>query len=486
MKKIILLVSLVLVGHFANAQNWQCLQYGVKRYFLNSSNYLRGMRIDSVKSIGDTVIYYPFHTPRGLQTADGNFDVMNFNGGSWLGSVDVFYPDGTFIIRNEWGDSEIIKIFADSGTSWLFYADTSNKYYLATMLGSGVLTILDSLDSVRTILIQTFDSSGPVTSDQWNNFKIIISKNHGIYQAFNFCSFPDPVPNILNDFYDYYAGDIQFDLINFYNPTMQEVFNYNAGTILEYTVTDGLYNTDPGTGFMYDSVISNNIIAGSAFEIVDSQQLGMIYSPMGGSTYGVYNESEPVSDYPLDRLLDTTFMPEESNNTNLVFYTPNDGRYCPGSNSYTIWSGFLFYLWINNNYPGVLYSHTYNIGSGLVYYDEMPAIFDEYYYSLSYSKINGVPCGYFQPVPTTVSNVYAHYTIKISPNPATTALTIQTSFNGVYNITLFNTLGQQVYCITSQDQQTAINISQLLPGIYTVQLTGDSGQRYYDKVVVEH
>ena len=88
MKKIFLLIIL-LYAIGANGQNYQCLQSGVKHYFTNSYGYLRGIRIDSVRTYADSVIYYPFHTPRG-NFAASYMVTLDSTGGSWLGKkVDV-------------------------------------------------------------------------------------------------------------------------------------------------------------------------------------------------------------------------------------------------------------------------------------------------------------------------------------------------------------------------------------------------------------
>lgn len=47
------------------AQNYQCVQPGSKQYFTNSTHYLRGIRIDSTKTIGGVQYLYPFKSPRG-------------------------------------------------------------------------------------------------------------------------------------------------------------------------------------------------------------------------------------------------------------------------------------------------------------------------------------------------------------------------------------------------------------------------------------
>jgi hypothetical protein len=51
MKKILMIV--IFFGAFVcKAQNYQCLQNGVKNYFINGNGYLRAIKIDSVGTTG--------------------------------------------------------------------------------------------------------------------------------------------------------------------------------------------------------------------------------------------------------------------------------------------------------------------------------------------------------------------------------------------------------------------------------------------------
>ncbi len=146
MKKL-LFILILFTSCYCNAQNYQCLQAGVKHYFINGNGYLRGIRIDSVRTFGDTTIYYPFHTPR---LTSG---IIDPNGGSWLGKRVLQLSDGTFVFDSYWNDSVIIKTKANVGDSWIFYRDSSHLYYKATVIANDTMTILSSLDSVKTIMI---------------------------------------------------------------------------------------------------------------------------------------------------------------------------------------------------------------------------------------------------------------------------------------------------------------------------------------------
>ena len=61
--KRILFILLIITCYGSNAQHYQCLQSGAKHYFTNRYGYLRGMRIDSVRSdAGDNIFLSFSHT----------------------------------------------------------------------------------------------------------------------------------------------------------------------------------------------------------------------------------------------------------------------------------------------------------------------------------------------------------------------------------------------------------------------------------------
>ncbi len=182
----------VTVSYFASAQNYQCLQSGVKHFFINGNNYLRGIRIDSTRTTGDTTIYYPFHTPRGqynTSMAVGN-PVLDTNGGSWLGKKVLQLSDGTFIFDSYWNDSVIIKTQANVGDSWVFYHDSSNIYYKATVVSMDTMSVLSAVDSVKNVMINAYDSTGLVPTDPLDSFTFILSKHYGFVQVFDLYTFP--------------------------------------------------------------------------------------------------------------------------------------------------------------------------------------------------------------------------------------------------------------------------------------------------------
>jgi hypothetical protein len=165
MKNTLLLLLFVFSAQFSHAQNYNCLQSGVKHYFTNSNGYLRGIRIDSVRTSGTDVIYYPFKTKRNfLSTAP---DTTN---GSWLGSRVIQQANGTFLFNTIMLDTVIIKTQANVGESWVFYNDSSSNYYIATVTSKDTMTILGTVDSIKTITLTAYADSAINAGDSINHF----------------------------------------------------------------------------------------------------------------------------------------------------------------------------------------------------------------------------------------------------------------------------------------------------------------------------
>lgn len=251
--KIKLLLIMLLYSCVCNAQDYRCFQAGVDNFFINSHNYLRGIRIDSTTIAGDSTIYYPFRTPRGSYAGEMAIPPipisLDTNGGSWLGKIVIARGDGSYIFDNYWsGDTIVIKTKADVGDSWVFYGDTDKVHYIAAVTTIDTMTVLSVIDSIKIMQIKAYDSATYMPTDPLNNLTIVLSKSHGFVQVFDLYMFPyhepDSVFKIGNDYFmdrslctimqangtpsslSYPNGtNALFRLTNFINPNDHELYN---------------------------------------------------------------------------------------------------------------------------------------------------------------------------------------------------------------------------------------------------------------------
>ena len=69
-------------------------------------------------------------------------------------------------------------------------------------------------------------------------------------------------------------------------------------------------------------------------------------------------------------------------------------------------------------------------------------------------------------------------TLKISPNPASTIITLETPFKG--SLTIYTLSGQELQKKTVSESKTAIDISNLKSGLYIVKINGGTLSRYWE------
>ena len=508
MKKLLFFIAL-LTAHVAVAQNYACLQAGVKRYFINGNGYLRGMRIDSVKAYADSVVHYPFHTPRGDYNTTFTIP-LDTSGGSWLGKSVLQLNDGTFLFDNIWRDTITVKTHANVGDSWMFYNDTTSHHYLANVISWDTMTVLGMVDSVKTIRITAYDGVIPDTTDPVNNFNIVLSKDHGFSKVFDLYTFPYHKPDTVfgsgNDYFlDFVVGTVYyhhpaefsnsiFSLVTLNNPTYCQLYNWNVGDAFEYSYCPPL---SPGNciypyQYYYDSVVGKTTFADS-----------VLYADTGWEATQILPHFSIVPDYnyPYDYvsrtrslvfgnsfLIDTTLMPEEYKQANAIFYFPNDTDYCLASGKYRFENIF------EGNTPFIPFEagptiREYKRGLGLVLYywhnDGEPNQTTET--KLLYHNKSGTVCGsYVVPRVTSVPQLLTNIYIELFPNPAAEELIIKTSKVSFNSISIVNLFGQTVSTIQTNKAQTTIDVRNIPAGVYNLCISSESGERVNRKVSIIH
>jgi hypothetical protein len=469
MKKI--LPVLLIISSFCHAQNYQCLQNGVKHYFINGNGYLRGIRIDSVGTLGSDNLFYPFHTQRGRYNPPIPSG-LDTNGGSWLGKKVLQTYDGTFLFDNIWHDTVVIKTQANVGDSWVFYNDTTSLFYQADLIAIDTLTILGSVDSIKRILITARDPLGIVSTDPVDSFQIVLSKNNGFVKIFDLYTFPYHAPDsVYRPGFDYYldvsSGPIPnktvsiFNLTNFINPNDQQMHNWNVGDVIESSHNYG----DTYPAFVYTDYIHDNITAKTVSgHSVNYTLSGIYYSCNSMYPCTLINNSgtRSFSD-TYYRIIDPSVMPEEKNNLGyFIFYFPDDTTYCLQSPKYII----------RSQHCG---SVSYKLGIGETYIDD-PVCGDLIYEfdELTYYNMQFGSCGR----PVRINDVNQKLTsIQISPNPAHSDLNISSS-KKITNVSIINFLGQTVYTDIFNSQKVQIDVADLPNGIYLVRINSSEVRKF--------
>lgn len=426
MKKALYLVLLsCLLPLCGFTQNWQCLQTGVTRYY--AGEYLRGMRIDSVKTAGDTIIQYPFHSPRGGYYYN---PVLDTNGGSWLGKEVTILPDGTTLFDNLWGDTCIIRTQATLGDSWMFYDDTTTRYYTATVVSLDTMTILGITDSIKDIQLQAYANNILNPADSLHNRHIILSKEHGFQSTLSIYSFPyHSASNTsgFNIFEDYLMDRIEYNVFSqqpyiyqlIDSPTFKKtaLYDFQPGVVFA-TKQEYSYGSSSYINWSMDSIISRTDINADTILytiLTTTRHQNNIYPYSSTTTVSVHTTT--VYNIPFSILTNLYGLPDESPVKSFITYRPNDSSHCYKSLLYGIGPSYISGN-ILNNFEPCGQENLYKNGFGHIYnstcYDPTPGNYD--LLNMIYSKKNGIACGY--PPVLGVEEVSAADAISIYPIPA--------------------------------------------------------------------
>lgn len=328
------------MSNFCKGQNYQCLQNGVKHYFINENNYLRGISIDSVQTISGAIVYFPYKTTRYSSLTKK---------GSWLGGRVLQSPDGTFSFDDIWGDTVVIKTLANTGDTWLFYSDTLNHTYIAKVTSVDTMTILGAVDSVKNVVINSYHSGLADVTDSLNNFNILLSKNNGFIKIFDLYTFPYYSPSAGyyvagNDRYlDYVshgpsgygpqAGNAEFSIVPYHNPTSLEMYNFSAGDLFAGNygtwtncTNDYVTNYSHSDSVLYKTIVDSFHVNYAMHHLISGTHTYLYDS---GSSSSFFTEDYVDTLHTDTSLVFLTRMPEEYTVADLVYYYyPADTSFC--------------------------------------------------------------------------------------------------------------------------------------------------------------
>lgn len=468
--KILLFICLPIVSF---AQNYRCIDPNTKRYFINSNFYLRGIRIDSVKTIGSDTIQYPFKSFRGKADISIKLDT---NGGSWLGSKILLKPNGDTYFFNNWSDTLLIKTQAQIHDSWILYNDTSSNYYTAEITNVDTSTILGTLDTIKTITLTSKNQFGVNPSNTLNNLQIKISSNHGIIQAIDFYLFPYYKQG--SDFLldrttsSPYSTNLLFNICNFDNPDYLDFYNYNKGDI--FLIEKDLLGNPKHLYTILDKIT----VSTTHIRYVLSSWRQVMTSQFGPR---VTSGSIDTLDYYSSPFLDK-YMPEEWRSFDFYYYNPNDTSFCTTGLYWTKSNNVTYPGGSVNTFEPAGSDYKYKKGLGFIYHYYYNGGGPYYYTETLTSVYKGFSCG---PMPIlNVEQNSQSNKLDIYPNPANETLTIETSAGT--KISLISLTGQTIKTVISENEKTDLNIEDINPGLYYIQLTDKVGNVKTTKISINH
>jgi hypothetical protein len=487
----------ILIAYTASAQNYNCIQPGEKPYFINEKGYLRGIRIDSLTELSDHKIYYPYHTPRGYSDMYFVYGVQGASdtaGGSWLGKKIIIRNDGTYLFDTYFGDTVVIKTQASVGESWVFFNDTSLIYYKATITSKSTRIINDILDSVKVITVKAYHQLTGLINDPVNSLRIVISKNHGFYEAFDLHMFPHrrvqhktPTVGVFDyDTFDYFfeqSDKQQFYLTELYIPRNEEFYNFKVGDI--FRSSENITTTNSTESIYYnDTVISidTSLSYRKGYRIKSS-------SESSKNTLGTYVKSTKYHDYEyfihygMSSIFDTTIMPEEYGNKSIYHYLPNDSSFCTNSPKYSrITEGRIAFA---GEYIGCTKYEVLKFEFGSIKSSLCREAIYSHQHLMSIKRNSGL-CQESSTTPISAAIIIIKNKIKLYPNPANDVLKIELPNNGAYSISILSYVGQIVYQNDQCTNNHTINTENLPTGLYVVYIIDKNGSKTISKLSITH
>lgn len=473
----ILLLAVLLIPTISLAQNYQCVQESAINYFTNKDHYLRAIRIDSVRTINGNKVLYPFKTAR------GNYYNKLYRGGSWLGATITILPDYTHHFNNYVNDTVVIKASATLNDSWVLYDDTSVVHYEATVTAEDTMTVLGTLDSVKTITITAKDTGGVVVPDIYNGKVMVLSKNKGFVRCFDVYNFPSQLPRGF-DYYSHEAGGLDFNLVSFHNPTKLELHDYQPG--------DRFQRWDWTFQYSYKPAYTTLLVLDRVTISPTQNQYRILKTIEKRDLYPPYKKETILSVYTLAAdttlLFDMKRLPEEWGMTRFMNYNPVDSDFCFTSKSYSWWVNHVYFFdspIVNTHEPCGGPNYGYKLGSGEISWSNCvdPSGFNPSW-TLEYVNKNNNPCGPYFTLSVDKTQT-ENDGIKVYPNPANNYLSIETDKIPLA-VHCIDVTGRVVKQVGLTRLKENVDIRDIPAGMFLLKFRDGTGNQWYQKLLIQH
>lgn len=178
-----------------SAQNYKSIHTAGESHFTrNISNdaYLFSIKTDSSAVLGNDTMWYNYRQILLLPTNVNFFlfDGMCLGRDSWIGRKVLIRENGMNVFFTQSGDSVRIKTNAVLNESWNMFKYSTSTFFQATVVNTYEGEVLGEMDSIKEIKILLVNNLDQVLTHSYNNKIILLSKNHGLIQTYNFYSFP--------------------------------------------------------------------------------------------------------------------------------------------------------------------------------------------------------------------------------------------------------------------------------------------------------
>lgn len=361
MFKFLLLSAFSLIVNLnISAQEYRLFQPdSLRLYKVPGTSLLHGLFFDSLSTQGADTTYYNF----GIVGFNGSNGCLITNEPVFIGKKVLIKSDGTTVLFNQQEDSIFLHINALPGDSWEMYRYPNGNKVMAYMYPTYTYQILNTIDSVKNIVMNVVDSSGVTVADYLNSKSIKISKEHGIFLGTDFNIFPASYSEYKlqnkrmmtrRDFYRYLPGDTiqttrQCHIGSNYGPV-----SYSTTIICDVYYSVGadtmFYKNSCSQGYNYLTDLDDPVIGGYPGRLInnDCHYFELSYGFNCDSTALIIEETSYTGSYVgSDSCYYNLFEPERNSNvyiegtgTMLSFHTDAPINY---PNIFSCGEGIMFY-----------------------------------------------------------------------------------------------------------------------------------------------
>jgi len=494
----LLFLAIQFTSLLANSQNYECVkENAVSHYYSQDSKPVLSVRIDSIKTFSDSIIYYNYTWKRQIE------NVQFINEASWLGGKIVKLTNNDWLFFNMPLDTIKIKASAILNENWTFYKFSDGSKIKATVTGTDTMSFLGVNDSVKIINLQKVDAVNSNIASIYNDKKIILSKSYGLITVFPFYYFDYQTPDNLYLNYDV-DQDSLYQLIGMSNPeigwqniTARDIYNFNIGdehhTLREFQCpippTGNLTHFEKRKILKYLSKeysLNNDTVTYSA-----ERCLYDCTSYIDGTTHYTFTHDTIGVQYIFSAENLEGFSYEficylYGNASSLIKYksyiTTNLDIFsnCEDSTTYLLYDGGSF----TSYYPNL---GSYSLINTFPNGDEGE--------SLVYSKVNGVEngtpysCSALELLAKSLTiNQIETINYQIYPNPASDKIIIQfdNSFSNSATFQLYSITGENILSKSINSQNYELDITTLNNGIYFYKINNEENNTsVFGKVIIQ-
>jgi hypothetical protein len=298
--KHILLAALILMSFYSYSQNYKGVVMGDTTYYSGGEYYvrlpwepeyipnlLRTIWIKDAQLVGaDSVFTFYPSVRRDHNTAF----CMDTLGPTWLGKGFTRKPDGTEIYKNYRNEEILIRTLSSLNDTWKITTDSSGTEIWGTISQLNVTQIDNTTDSIKEISLQAIVAGNPV-ANIINGKKIILSKEHGFLNTFEFYIFPYEDIGTGFEFNDYFPIDtssyhrVNRDLTIKNHSQLDFQSMFSTGTKWQY-VDSIFFSSIPNSNWIInvdhiqDSILSKNLVSPDTL-LVTKHRIKVTHSTFG-------------------------------------------------------------------------------------------------------------------------------------------------------------------------------------------------------------